>query len=102
MDGYQEYLKNETDTNNSWDRIENSERAFIECEGKIKLIRCPIHKKRGYAEWSYEEDYETHAWVRKACCMGFANEIAQLLRDTNAFSVVYIDLGWPHTKKPNA
>lgn len=98
--GYEDYLNEEFERHSSWLDIEHSERIFVECQAKIKIMRCPVHKKRGYAEWEYTENHKTHCWVRKACCLEFANEIAQLLRDTNAFNLVSIDLGWPHTKKP--
>ncbi|MCC6287820.1 MAG: hypothetical protein IT249_08040 [Chitinophagaceae bacterium] len=82
-----------------WMGIEHSEKMFIECETVIKTMRCRVHKKRAYAEWEYTENYETHSWVRKACCMEFAREVAAVLVNKAAFNIVSIDLGWPHLKK---
>ena len=82
-----------------WIDVEHSERMFMECSDIFKTMKCRIHKKRAYAEWEYGDNYETHAWVRKSCCMEIAREIAQLLVNKDAFKKVSIDLGWPHTPK---
>jgi hypothetical protein len=68
------------------------ELAFVQPEIKIlfKDFRCPVHKRKAKIESDYDNE-GLNAYVSEYCCPQFAQQVEQILWDTQRFRTVTVD-----------
>ena len=57
----------------------------------IKPLLCPVHGKHARLSFNFDLDEHAFPYIRRCCCLEFAQTVADTLYDTGIFDAVYLE-----------